>query len=62
MSDFVHLVGAEAVQSAGREIATAANTIARAASNMDECLQRHLNRFEELVQRLEALAAQREGS
>lgn len=58
MSDFVHLVGTEGVQSAAHQIAAAAQTMARAASALDECLQRHLNRFEELVQRLEAVAAE----
>lgn len=58
MSDYVHLLGSEDVQRAGHAIAAAAETMKRAADEMDVALHRHqqflsewLDRFEEITSR-----------
>lgn len=56
MSEYVTLMGAEQVQSAARTMSQAANEMVRAASNIDNALERHerfmsewLNRFEQIL-------------
>ena len=55
MSQYIHLVGAEQVQSAANRMAAAAETFSRSADQIDDTLHMALNRFEELVARLEAI-------
>lgn len=57
MSGSVHLIGAEEVRAAGHRIATAAYEMSRAAASMDATLTLFLQRFEDLVVRIEAAAA-----
>lgn len=59
MTEYVHLVGAEQVQSAGSRIASAAEDIRRAAGSLDDSFRRHefflnewLGRFEAVVDKL----------
>lgn len=58
MSEFIHLVGAEDVQRAARSMQDAAGKMAQAANQIDDSLFRSLNRFEELVARLEHISEQ----
>lgn len=53
MSEYVTLIGAEQVQRAGHNIASAAEQMLRAAMTIDEAMQR----FQQLVERFEAAAA-----
>jgi hypothetical protein len=56
MTDSIHLIGAEDVARAGSTIASAAEDMRRTQGWLDESLQRSNNRFEELVERIEAAA------
>lgn len=56
MAEYMHLVGAEQVQSAGCAMRDAAERMNQAASSIHETIQRGLERADELVSRLEALA------
>lgn len=51
----IYLAGAEDIQRAGNRMIAAADQMQRAASSIEDTLSRALNRFEELVSRLEAL-------
>lgn len=53
--EHMYLVGAEQVQNAGHAMTSAAQEMKQAANNLDSSLDMFLRRFEELVQRLEAL-------
>lgn len=53
MSEYVHLVGAEDVANAGRNISSAAADMNRAASYIDETLQRHERFLDDWLIRLE---------
>lgn len=62
MSGYINLLGAEEVSRAAGTMTTAAERMQSAASNLDWTMQQHsrnmddwLNRFEALVERLEAL-------
>lgn len=57
--DFIQLLGASDVQSAGYNMKHAAETMARAASQIDEALQQHSRKMDELI---EALRESKEGS
>lgn len=57
MSDYIRLTGTEAVERAGRNMAGAAEDFGRHVSYLDEHLSRFLARFEELVERMEAVAS-----
>ncbi|KKN46306.1 hypothetical protein LCGC14_0674230 [marine sediment metagenome] len=50
----IHLLGAEEVGHAGRDISSAADSMRQTSSHLDESLRMFLNRFEDLVVRLEA--------
>lgn len=52
MSEYVHLVGAEDVANAGRNISSAAADMNRAASYIDETLQRHERFLDDWLDRL----------
>ncbi len=52
--DHINLLGAEEVQRAGNTIRAAADRMAQAAATIDESLRLFLNRYEELVTRMEA--------
>lgn len=63
MSDYITLLGAEDVQRAGRAMQSAAEAMQRAAGQIEEAMRLHalslseqLDRFEALVERLEAAA------
>lgn len=47
------LIGADDVRQAGSKMKDAARSVEQSVANLDEVLQRALNRFEELVIRLE---------
>lgn len=53
--DYITLMGAEDVARAGHNIAAAAETMSRAASSMDDALQRHRMGMEELLNRFEQI-------
>lgn len=53
MSEYIHLVGAEDVRKAGSQMASAAEDILRAANIISESNDRFLQRFDELVTRME---------
>lgn len=59
MSEYITLLGAEDVARAGRQMASAADDMQRAASSISESLDMSLRRFEELVERLERLNQER---
>ena len=52
MSEYIHLVGAEDVRSAGSRIASAAADMNRAAGHIDETLQRHERFLDDWLARL----------
>jgi hypothetical protein len=59
MGDYVTLLGAEQVANAGRQIASAADDMRQAGSNIDDALRRHryflddwLLRFADVVEKL----------
>jgi hypothetical protein len=56
MSEYVHLIGAEQVQSAASAMSSAASEMQRAANSIDSTLELFMRRFEEQVGRLEAAA------
>lgn len=51
MSEYIHLIGAEDVQRAGRSIASAAETMNWAAGYLDETLQRHQRFMDDWLER-----------
>ena len=53
MSEYIHLVGAEQVQSAANRMASAAEDMKRAASQMDESLMRQQRFLDDWLLRLE---------
>ena len=53
MSDYIHLVGAEAVERAGQNVQAAAEKYDQSVATLDQVLASFLRRFEELVVRLE---------
>lgn len=62
MPDYITLMGAEQVQSAGRHMQSAADQMSRAAGSFDDTFSRHrlfmeewMARFESAVARLAAL-------
>lgn len=56
MAEYMHLIGAEQVQSAAGTIRDAAERISTAAGSMHDSIMRGLERADELVTRMEALA------
>ena len=56
MSEYITLLGAEQVQSAGSSIARAADDIQRAASSISESIGRLIRAMEEHATRVEAAA------
>lgn len=57
--EYIHLMGAEQVQSAGNTMRSAADTMERAASNIDGALYRHQQFLEDWLQRLAEVMEQR---
>lgn len=55
MSNYVTLMGAEDVRRAGHEMASAAQTMVGAASNIDSVLWRHQQFLEDWLIRLEQI-------
>jgi uncharacterized protein Yka (UPF0111/DUF47 family) len=47
--DFVHLVGTEGVENAGRRITDAAESIGRSVSHLGELLEQHRRQMEEIL-------------
>ena len=62
MAEYVTLMGAEQVQSAGIRMAHAAEEMQRAASSIDESLRRHQQFLYEWLQRLEAIMSEAKSS
>lgn len=62
MSNYIHLIGAEDVSRAGYKMAEAADTMARAVSNLDDVLFRHRNYMEEWLERFERALESRRGA
>lgn len=62
MTEYVTLMGAEQVQSAGNRMVSAASDMMRAASTMDECLFRHQRFMDDWLQRLEHVLETHGGS
>lgn len=58
MADYVTLMGAEQVQNAGIAMRGAAESMGRAASQIDDATMRHTRALEELVSRFETAAQQ----
>lgn len=56
MADYVHLLGAEDVRNAGWAMREAASDMQRAASSIDEALQRHQRFLDDWLLRFEAVA------
>ena len=55
MPDYIHLIGAEDVRRAGATISGAATTMQRAASQIEDSLDRHRMFLEEWLSRFEAI-------
>ena len=53
MSEYIHLIGAEDVRSAGHNMASAASDMNRAASNFESVFERHQRFMDDWLQRLE---------
>lgn len=53
MPDYITLMGAEQVQSAGRTISGAADTMSQAALNMDGAFERHQRFLDDWLERLQ---------
>ena len=51
MTEYIRLVGAEAVQSAANRMVEAAHTMSSAASNLDSVLERHQRWMDDWLQR-----------
>ena len=58
MTDYITLMGAEAVQSAGYAMKGAAEQMSRAASNIDQSLIMHQRFMDDWLRRLEAAISQ----
>lgn len=56
MTEYIHLVGTEQVQSAANSMRSSAETMKMAANQIDSSLDMFIRRFEELVTRLELVA------
>lgn len=54
MSEYVHLLGAEQVQSAASSMRSSAELIQRSVENLSYALELHHRQMEELLQRFEA--------
>lgn len=54
----VYLIGSDDVRSAGSRIASAAEQMQRAASQIDDALARHQQRMDEWLDRFERIAAE----
>lgn len=61
MADYVVLLGAEAVQSAGNQMASAAQEMNRAAASIEESLDRHRRFLDDWLERIESMAKRAEG-
>jgi hypothetical protein len=55
MSDFVHLIGADVVQSAAHCMQDTAVSMVRAANVIEESLERHRRWMDDWLQRLETI-------
>lgn len=53
MTEYVTLIGAEDVSRAGHNMASAADTMNRAAGNLDDALRRHQRFMDDWLQRFE---------
>lgn len=53
MSEYIHLIGAEDVRSAGHQMACAASDMNRAASNFESVFEGHQRFMDDWLQRLE---------
>lgn len=63
MAEYMHLVGAEQVQTAANTMRSAAEDMRRAASGMDDALERHRRFMDDWLQRFEsALLSQEKDS
>jgi hypothetical protein len=60
MSDYITLIGTEDVNRAAMTMQASADTIQRAASQMEYALMKHAEQMEEIVGRLEAAIAARQ--
>lgn len=56
MSEYMHLIGAEQVQSAANVMRAAADEMSRAATSIEYTMQQHQRFMEDWLQRLEAAA------
>lgn len=56
MAEYITLIGAEGVENAGRNMQGSADSMRDTAGYIDESLNRFINRFEELVCRLENIS------
>lgn len=61
MSEYITLLGAEDVARAGHNMKAAAETMSRAASQIEESNRVFLMRFEELINRLEQANLEKNG-
>lgn len=55
MSEYIHLIGAEDVRSAGHQIASAAADMNRAANNFESVFERHQRFMDDWLQRFESI-------
>ncbi len=60
MSEFIYLSGAEDVQRAGREMTQAAETMRRAAGEMQDVLNRFIQEFREIMENVMTALEQNE--
>ncbi len=55
MSEYIHLIGAEDVRSAGHQIASTASDINRAASNFESVFESHQRFIDDSLQRFQII-------
>jgi hypothetical protein len=55
MAEYVHLIGAEDVRAAGSRMASAADDMQRAASSIDNALERHQRFLDDWLFRFESV-------
>ena len=59
MSEYMHLVGAESVQSAGNNMLRAAERMNNVAMSIDGSIERHQRFMDDWLQRLETVLAEK---
>ena len=60
MAEYITLLGAEDVRSAGSSMKSAAETMRQAAGSMEDSLQRHRQFMEDWINRLETITLNKE--